>query len=82
MIKATSSGKIMSQVIIGLFVSLGIMLAIFHFFGELQGLICVVIALLVQISLLTGRVVALERRLQDSQDSLSSKPANLADKAV
>ena len=72
MIKPTSSDKTLIRVLIGIGVSLALMLFILHFLGELQGLIVIVIALLVQISLLTGRVVTLERELRISRDTPDS----------
>ena len=80
MTKNTSSDKYLNRVLIGIGVSLALMVAMFHFFGELQGLFCVVIALLIQISFLTARVVALEQELRISREA--HEPPKMSEETV
>jgi len=81
MIKVTSSDKDLFRVLIGIAVSVGLIVLLLHFLGESHGLICMTIALIIQITFLTGRVVALERGLQSSRKSFESEVSNLAEKA-
>jgi hypothetical protein len=76
MIKKPSNDKNVNRVLIGIGISMAVFLIGCHFFGEVQGLICVVIALIVQVSFLTGRVVALERELQISHETHESSEAS------
>jgi hypothetical protein len=82
MIKVTSSDKDLFVAIISIAVTIGVMLALISFLGELHGLICTVIILIVQTSFMTRRMAALERELRISRTPSDSEHSKLAEKTV
>jgi hypothetical protein len=82
MLKVTSKDKDLLLTLVNVVVTLGAMLAVMAFIGELHGLIATVFILIVQTSFLTRRVVALERELRISHEPPHSESSKVVEKTA
>jgi hypothetical protein len=80
MIKLHSRDKDLLLTILSVAVTIGVMLLLMQFIGELHGLILTVVILVVQTSFLTIRVASLERELRISRET--HEPRKVSEKLV
>ncbi len=82
MSKLQSRDKHLLLTILLVAVQFGVMLLFIQLLGELHGLISTVIMLIVQLSFLQIRVMAMERELQLSRKTTDNTSSNIAEKTV
>ena len=80
MIKLQSRDRDLLLTFLSVVVTIGVMLLLMQFIGELHGLIITVVILVVQSSFLTIRVASLERALRISRETHESP--NVGEKTV